>query len=613
MDHLTVQSKGGRPDEMSTPPTRAHAHTTARTTARNAARNLTAFGLCAATVALWTFASHTLTAAASGFGASAAPRVTSEYIVGDGGLSLDDELASLYSTRMRIDEAGVPEVAIGLMETQTSVAFATGGATQIRYHSRFEGERVQKTLSLPKGGSFRVEARDGKAAEVAYYPQLATFAYGDAEIVEEARRYWAHRGVDTKTIIVGSVNGIRGEILDNRRQLLLADGPATREWAEQLRAKIFLDHGLQSGLFEDLLAQPRAKLVVIDENGKPVVVADDIIEVRVEDGSPATIRNVEYGRGYDWHGFEDRKFSGRFRVTPDKEGKLAVVNVLKLPDYLKAVVPMEIYATAPMEALKAQSIAAAGHVLTQLGARHIADPYHLCAHSHCQMYGGASKEKKRTNEAVNATRGLLLFRHGNLVDTVYSANSGGHTENNDVAWAQPPDEALRGRADLFGRTPFNNGIHDGNVGLFVKNPVAGYALASSRSRKDIYRWKRSFTAQKLDELLQSLNVGRVYGIEVAGRGVSGRIKAVRVKGSAREAIVQYEFPVRKLFNNLPSGLFTVASAKRGGQTVFEFQGAGWGHGVGMCQTGAIGRAEKKQPFTEILRHYYNGAEVRKLY
>ena len=112
-----------------------------------------------------------------------------------------------------------------------------------------------------------------------------------------------------------------------------------------------------------------------------------------------------------------------------------------------------------------------------------------------------------------------------------------------------------------------------------------------------------------------LGVGNVSAIEVLGRGVSGRVRGIRVHGESGSAVVQYEYPVRKLFGGLPSGLFTVDPRRNAAGTVthWEFTGAGWGHGVGMDQTGAIGRAMRGSKYSEILAQYYRGAELTKLY
>src|SRR6185369_14267138 len=128
-------------------------------------------------------------------------------------------------------------------------------------------------------------------------------------------------------------------------------------------------------------------------------------------------------------GKEVRRYFGRVYVTVDKTGKLAVVNAVAEDKLLAGLVPAEMMASAPPEALKAQAIAARNELLAKVGTRHLTDPYRLCSTQHCQVYAGAGHEDPRATAAVEATRGVLLEREGGgLVDTVYSASCGGHTE-----------------------------------------------------------------------------------------------------------------------------------------------------------------------------------------
>ena len=134
-------------------------------------------------------------------------------------------------------------------------------------------------------------------------------------------------------------------------------------------------------------------------------------------------------------------------------------------------------------------------------------------------------------------------------------------------------------------------------------------------RADKYRWRVTYTKSEIDGLVASLGVGAVKQLEVLGRGPGGRVTGVRVHGARGTADVLRELPVRRRFGNLNSGMFVVDHVRdaSGELERVEFIGGGWGHGVGMCQIGAIGRAEAGQDFETILAHYYGGARVERLY
>src|SRR5207248_4554195 len=179
------------------------------------------------------------------------------------------------------------------------------------------------------------------------------------------------------------------------------------------------------------------------------------------------------------------------------------------------------------------------------------------------------------------------------VDSVYSAICGGYTENNDAVWGGPPDPSLRGRPDFDTRSPkmrvFLNGIGEALVSRFVRlDPVPSYCAISGFARPEKVRWRRAFAEREVDEICAPLRVGAVKGLAVEGRGISGRARALRVAGSRATARVYGELQIRRLFRNLHSGMFVLERAGSG----WTFVGGGWGHGSGMCQTGAIGRDRK---------------------
>src|SRR5205085_1056958 len=168
-------------------------------------------------------------------------------------------------------------------------------------------------------------------------------------------------------------------------------------------------------------------------------------------------------------------YFGRVYVTLDRKGSIAVVNAVPEDRLLAGLVPAEIFPGAPDEALKAQAVAARGELLSKIGTRHIGDPFRLCSQTHCQVYSGAGKETPRTTAAVAATRGEVLFTTDghDLVDTVYSASCGGHTENNENVWPDmPPYPTLRGRRDGNGGAgdPYAAGVNAENVARFIAEP-----------------------------------------------------------------------------------------------------------------------------------------------
>jgi SpoIID/LytB domain protein len=266
------------------------------------------------------------------------------------------------------------------------------------------------------------------------------------------------------------------------------------------------------------------------------------------------------------------------------------------------------------EALKAQAVTARSNVLAQIGARHLTDPFMLCAEVHCQAYRGDAARTPRTDEAVRATRGEALFgrEDGVLVDAVYSAMCGGHGEHNDHVWGSAPSASLRGRPDLpeEAAARWAGGLAaPGRLEPFLADAGDAYCRRPAAAPAGRFRWERRFTAGQLDLAVAPLGVGHVSALEVTARGVSGRARVLRVVGDRGHAEVSGELRIRRLLGNLPSAMFVVERAADG----VVLRGGGWGHGAGMCQWGAVGRAEAGQGYREILRAYYSGAEVARFY
>jgi SpoIID/LytB domain protein len=294
-------------------------------------------------------------------------------------------------------------------------------------------------------------------------------------------------------------------------------------------------------------------------------------------------------------------------------GELAVVNRLSAEDVLRGIVPSEIFPTAPPAALDAQTIAARSELFAKIGIRNLADPFLVCATQRCQVYGGIDKETEMTNKAVERTRGQMLFDGDDyLVDAVYSASSGGHTESNEHVWEGEPNAVLRGVFDgprssapwPAGKVPTLK-----QLATFLDDPPKTYSGSTTKGRK-VYRWVKTFTTQEMDRLVNAKHaIGSVVAIQVLDRGVSGRAKRVLFKGEDGDIIVKGELTLRRLLGNLRSSMFIVTTLNNR----WFFKGGGWGHGVGMCQYGAIGMAEAGKSARKILNKYFSGTKVRQVY
>jgi stage II sporulation protein D len=307
-------------------------------------------------------------------------------------------------------------------------------------------------------------------------------------------------------------------------------------------------------------------------------------------------------------GTEDRRYWGAVYVTLDHDGSLLAANAVAEDKLLAGLVPAEMYPDAPQAALEAQAIAARTELLQKIGRRNLTDPFLLCSTQQCQVYAGAGKEDPRTTRAIEKTHGIVLLRDGGgLVDIRYSASCGGHTEDNDAIWGGEPDPSLRGRGDDPKATMTKVTDIDAFLAMDPKDTWCG-RVEHGRSK---FRWTEKITADDLSARIavEYPEIGRVKSLEAKQRGTSGRVMVLAITGDKGTVQVSGDLHIRRLLGGLKSTLFEVS---RDGGT-FVFKGAGFGHGVGMCQLGAIGMAEAGKTHVQILEHYYRGTHLHRLY
>lgn len=511
----------------------------------------------------------------------------------------------------RLDvRAGEPTVPVRLMENRREVTFVPAGRVRLLLPGVPE-----KVVEAPAGTPLVVRRIDGAGADRRFRVQVSELAWADREGIAGERAAWEGRGFQVRLEQLGQVYGIVGKILDNRKVLVLLEPALEPAEAAARQGDLLRTWGIRTTLAEEVRTPARVRLQLDMADGAPLGASEGPIRAETPGGEGFEVRSVEFAVGYPAHGFETRAYRGALSFSADTAGTIAVVNLVSLEDLLKGLVPSEIFAAAPAEALKAQAVTARGEVLAKVGTRHLTDPYLLCSEQHCAVYRGRSGEAPSTNSAVEATRGLALFStEGRLVDSVYSAVCGGHTEDNDAVWGGVPDPSLRGRPDVLEPVP---GLPDPRRApeRFLAFDLPAACRRGRFAQPTRYRWERRFTAQQLDALMEPLGVGSVRHLQPVERGASGRIRLLLVSGTRGATELRGELTIRRALGMLNSALFTVTEERdaRSNPVAFVFRGGGWGHGVGLCQTGAIGRAEAGEDYRSILRHYFNGAEVARIY
>lgn len=530
-------------------------------------------------------------------------------------------LEELYEKRLRFEKRE-PIVSVGVLEGQAQVGLRADAPTRLI----FEDADMPRTVYTESNTRFFFRPIDTTPAKLRHWTVVEVRPYGDAKGMAKLRADWKGRGYETAEFVTGTIMAMKGNVLDTRERRLGLGGFASESEAKALMDRLSRTENVRSFVHTELLAPARGWVGVYDERGKLLFRAKGSVYFGTMAGGRVEVLEGEHDTVSGKKKRESRQYWGHIYVVVDRQGQLAAVNSIGTERLLAGVVPAEIFASAPLEALKAQSVTARGAIFAKLGHTNLGDPFHICATQLCQVYGGANYEQPTTNRAVEETRGLLAVRPRkgageplHLVDSVYSSSSGGFTEANEVVWDNAASESLRPKIDASANDPaiakFAGGLDESNIREWLESFPPTFSARSSFSRPERYRWKRTFNKAQLTELLAGTGVGELRSVKILGRGRGGRVTGLRLEGSRGDKDVLRELPVRKLFGNLYSGMFVLDEkrAPDGSLDAITFTGGGWGHGVGMCQMGAIGRAEHHQSFEQILAHYYNGAVVERIY
>ena len=531
-------------------------------------------------------------------------------------LSTADRIAMLYAPQLNFTRDGDPLIRLGLLEGREEVEFTP--SEPIRVMPQGPGG---PQIELPGDRTYRVTLDRSEPGDFKHWVTVDRLPIDQRHRVDDVVDEWADRGYEPRTFEVGGHFAVRGEVFDSRTILVTIGGTDTRAEAHGIRRNLEANYGIVGNIHSERLSYPSARFAFTGDDLGFTLRHDDILWVSSRSGREEEIRYTvpdiprAYGRSS-----ETRTYTGDFIFAPDQNGRITLINNLGAERVLKGTVPSEIFASAPSGALQSQAIAARNEIFAAVGVRNLADPFMLRSDVYDQVYAGVDVEDPRTSAAVDATRGQVMFAGDRIVNAVYSSNAGGFTENNENVWDAEPQDHLRGQLDAPQDAipdEFSDGVTDANIDAFLNADFPAYGRDAPVSSADNYRWETSVDADEPRQWLrnQDQDIGPIRDVEVLDRGISGRAITLRLTGANGQAEVERELNIRRLFGGLRSGLFTV-DVERDGQghiQTFHFRGAGFGHGVGMCQTGAIGMADQGHDHGDILEHYYTGIDLRTLY
>lgn len=367
--------------------------------------------------------------------------------------------------------------------------------------------------------------------------------------------------------------------------------------------------------------------------------------------------DVTIGINFHWERKEDQRFQGALKIIIE-EGKLTGINVINVEDYLTSVISSEMSATASLELLKAHAVISRSWLLANSGCkkdvsshqennnspestselikwyeRDAHTRFDVCADDHCQRYQGITRASTDiVKQAIHATRGQVLMSEGKICDARFSKCCGGAFEEFSYCWEDVNYPYLAKQRDSKAQTELPDLRIEAEAEKWIR--TSPEAFCNTKDKKvlaqvlnnydqettDFYRWKVEYTQQELSELIKQrsgIDYGQIIDLIPVARGTSGRMWKLKIVGTKRTLTIGKELEIRRTLStsHLYSSAFVIdkADVEDGIPGRFILSGAGWGHGVGLCQIGAAVMGEQRYKYNEILLHYYVGATIDKRY
>lgn len=374
-----------------------------------------------------------------------------------------------------------------------------------------------------------------------------------------------------------------------------------------------------------------------------------------------SLSDVTIGVNFHWERKETQTFLGTLRFVVESD-KIVAINELPVEKYLESVISSEMSATSSLELLKAHAVISRSWLLAQMKKRReVAESgnnffsftkkedtlirwydredhtlFDVCADDHCQRYQGITKETSpHVAEAIRQTKGQILMDGDEICDARFSKCCGGITEEFQYCWEDTPKTYLTAVRDIAMGVEHTlpNLTNEEEAEKWIRfNPPAFCNTQDKKILSEVlndydqetvnfYRWKETLSQEKLQQLIADklkMDLGAILDMKAVERGKSGRISKLQIIGTEKTFTIGKELEIRRTLSDshLLSSAFVVDKYDKDEQGVpqrFELIGAGWGHGVGLCQIGAAVMGEQGYHYDAILLHYYQGAEIKKLY
>lgn len=517
---------------------------------------------------------------------------------------------------------GEPVFRIGIVQNQEFIDF--------RVFGEFQVVDAEDNVILPKLKSnlkWRVKIKESKPGSEQFH--LILYETFNPDRAEEKLQIARRFDPEVKLEVLGGNIYLSDRKINTNTKYVLISGNYRSELEAKKDFRRFHPE-FNPTVIKETVKEPEGVLEFFDaeyEKSGEAEIAFKIVPTKVE------TKTRLYGiKSYDEilqkEHFQDRVYNGSLEFRINNQGKLMVISEIPLESYLKRVIFSEIGTELPVEFSKSLAIVCRSEVLARVEHKHLGDPYDMCDWGHCLRYYGEEFSDENIDKAIEETRGQVIFTKDVICDAYFNLICGGHTEDATGVWEIDEAPQFHGKYDWKEVPKDFTTLQDEEMvrKWILSRPDAWCNLRgrnvppSLEQYKKYFRWEVNYTRKELEEIIlkkTGQDIGDLFDIVPLRRGRSGRLKEIELMGSLKNYRIRGELNIRESLAHeyLESSCFIVEKEldEVGTPITFNLVGAGQGHGVGMCKTGAAVMALEGYKWEDILKHYFENCDIKSIY
>lgn len=515
-----------------------------------------------------------------------------------------------------------PSLRISIFDSQEYLDFKSMGKFNIQDD---EGNDLLKSIN--SNLKWRIKIKESRPGKEKYF--LVLFESFDEELVEEKLEIAKKIDENVSIRTIGGNIFFQNRKINNNKKFNLCVGDYPTEIEARKEFKRFQPEFIPY-IQKETKKLPQGQLEVFDaeyekssEAANSIRIIPENLNTKIKIFSVKSFDNV-----LQKYHYTDQVFNGIIEFRIDNGGNLMAISEIPLETYLKRVIYTEVGTDLPLDFLKSFAIVCRNEAMARINHSQLGDPYDFVNTAPSLKYYGEDFDNKDIDEAVESTRGQILLTKDHIRDTPFHLICGGHTEDSEGFWENDANPLFTGKYDMNKKSKKLGELKDDkSIRNWIESRPDVYCNLKGREipdalekYKNFFRWEVSYGRHELEDIIRKRtgeDVGTLFDIFPISRGKSGRLNEVELIGSLKNYRINGQFNIRLALSHdiLPSSCFMLENEldDSGTPIMFNFIGAGQGHGIGLCKTGAAIMALEGYKCEEILNHYFQDSDLKSIY